>query len=327
MRLLTMSRWSEGIPDDKNDNRIEHFTLTLDTAVAAPVVTIRWVVDNELLGANLKIETFSGGVITGTLNSKIDGSFILTGQLGPIEIRDPNGVFTTPVTEKPKEKVIEMAQVTYEEPLHVNYQYSLDPQEGGFGGLYVFINRIADSGASGLRLTKTVAEGWSLPGVLTPEVATEERLSELLSEEYDAGSTWSNRCYLVGSDVVFFRSTPAGNSAIRASAEDVYDITVSSTIQEIQYTESKLLQQASYAELMPLSEPRGFYETIIEPPAVQFFSDEIRAIFTEAYPEMYSEIAVGLRAYIPPTTQDRPAWKHYSIQRDIHNTVEEENGI
>ena len=312
MKLLTATRWSDGTR--------EHFMLRTDGARTQPNVTITWISKGEAYHAQMVVDGVSDTVIYGYIDAQVAGDFILDGIMGPISITDGSQSYTTPPTEKPPVPKIELVGVEYP-ALEVNHQFNLSTLDG-YRGLYTFINRLADSGNSGLRLTKTATTGWSLPGFLSPEIIDEERLAELIADGYSEDSTLINRCYMLEDQLIFLRSVPGNTSAIRILLTEVYSWSIQSTIQSI-VQDSKTLEQASYFELAPERSPQQKSVTQIKTPTVSHFKTQLNSIFQQAYPAMTVELPDMLRAYIPPRIQDRPADRHFSISKRIHNTIEE----
>jgi hypothetical protein len=311
MELLSMNRWAE--------KDIQHFTLRVDFVVSDPRIVIEWIDDDKRYSSLLTVTRAQGDTIEGTIKIEdLGDDFIIDGTVGRISIQDGDKGFVTKPMEKPADKPKnKFIDFQYEEPLEVTHRY--------YFGMIGIINRIADYGGSGVSIAKTVADGWSLPGVLSPLTATEDRLKELLETKYDLESVSLNACYLVGDELVFLRSSPSKNELIRAKAADIYTMQVTGSIarytgegEEIPRNGTGRLEQSRFGGLGEEISLRLDYLQTPTPP-VAHFKEELEAIFYDEidYDQMLDY--VGPYVLVPSRIQHRLASESYSIQESMYN--------
>lgn len=316
MRLLTVTRYTE--------NKREYFTLRLSQPAVAPAITISWSNEGKDYSNRLVVTSTTGNTVTGYLSGVVDGDLLLTGTIGSIAIEDEGTTYVSPKLEKKQEAKdsTELLTFNYPEAITVNHAFPIASQPSGFhSGIYPFINRVADAGASGLNLIKKVATGWTLPGILTPEIIDQERLDTLLTEEYNLESVSLNRCYIFKDELLFIQKSPGGSSLLRKNLTDVYSFEVDNTIQT-NVNSRRLLEQALDGKLGVLRKNASLWDwRSIKTPSVGHFSYELDDIYDEIRTLETTEVASELRAFIPPKTQDRLATDSYSLPRRNHNTI------
>lgn len=314
MRLLSFNR--------NEDGRRVYFNFKMDTTLVAPAVSISWTTKDGSFSSTLQITSIFGKTVSGYIDADIDGDFIISGTMGEIKIEDSGKTYTSDGdTEKPVDSEgPELVEHDYEEAFTVTRQYS--PDGGGHGGIYAFINRLADSGGSGLRLHKIVSSGWNLPGILEPQVTTEEELSEMIAKPFTLDSGFHNRCYLVDSDIVFLGGNFSGNYTVRAPVTSIYTFEITNTST---FVDSGILEQAVVDRLVGIPQEEIIAQTQIEAPEVNHFQDQIDAIYETNFTALSTNPASILRAVVPPRLQDRLQDQAFSVRARPHNLIQGES--
>lgn len=314
MDLVTIIR--QNTPDGK-----VWLTLRTDTILSNPFVTVEWITEAGTESANLVVTSVSQEVVTGYLQAEIEGTLKISGNLGSVTLIDGEQKVSTPPTKVPDKptETAEFIDHEYKDAITVTYEWNFE--SSAYSSVYAFVNRLADSGGSGVVLLETIAEGWALPGILKPLSLDEERLAELLAKPYDPKSEAGlNQCYLLGDDIVFVRGSASGNFVSRIPASSVYTFEVRGSIAESFTSDMPLLEQSAFPGLQRVEEDVWSNASSIDSIQVQSsaWQTSIDKVFEDSFGSVLIRPAAYFRPFAPPRTQNRLQDQAFSTTRDIH---------
>lgn len=295
MRILFIDRWTT--------TEAEHFNFYADSTATVGTIVANWVAEGKAMQANLVIDSITTHRILGHLPGNFQGDFRIAG----IDIHTDDGIQEIKIDKGESfSKNEHLDPIDLEDP----FEIEIRPQRVGIGrGVsYALIpNRIFDWGSSGIMLFKAVPDEWNLPGILQPAQASEDQIQEYLEQKYDDGEL--NTVYIVGDEVVFLRSNPSGNEAIRAPLSEVYDFSGNNGWGSVQSPPVQIAMRAN-----PETTSDRYLDPDLIAPRSDHFGADISSIFEAT---RFKEVEATFHTYDEPSPAtylkgDRLASEHFS---------------